>query len=129
MIYIDYRDKRPIYEQIMEQIERLVSTGGLKPDEQLPSVRKLAMTLSINPNTIAKAYTMLEQKGILYSRPGLGNFVSADLEGLRRQRCRQVEEKAAELLREAEEAGVDLMALLTKLKEEEATHDQGGRSQ
>ena len=128
MIYIDYRDKRPIYEQIVEQIERLASTGGLAPEEQLPSVRKLAMTLSINPNTIAKAYAILEQRGIVYTRPGMGAFVTGDLEQLRRQRAAQVEEKAAALLREAGAAGVDLLALVQKLQEqEERTHDQGGK--
>lgn len=119
MIYIDYRDKRPIYEQIVEQIERLASSGGLHPGEKLPSVRKLAMTLSINPNTIAKAYTLLEERGILYSRPGMGNFITEDLEQVRQERRHQLYQRAKALWKETEEAGIDLLELIRSFQGEE----------
>ena len=61
MIVIDYKDRRPIYEQIMAGIEDLAARGALSPDSQLPSVRQLAMELSINPNTIQRAYSELEK--------------------------------------------------------------------
>lgn len=76
MITLDYRDKRPIYEQIIEQIQKLIVTEVLKSDDKLPSVRNLAMELSINPNTIQRAYMQLEKDGWIYTVKGKGNFVS-----------------------------------------------------
>ena len=60
MIVIDYKDSRPIYEQVAEKFQTLIVKGVLEPDSQMPSVRSLAMDLSINPNTIQKAYAELE---------------------------------------------------------------------
>ena len=62
MIIIDYKDTRPIYEQVVERFKALILKGIMQPDEQLPSVRNLAMELSINPNTIQKAYAELERQ-------------------------------------------------------------------
>lgn len=76
MITLDYRDKRPIYEQVIDQIQKLIVTDVLKPNDKLPSVRNLAMDISINPNTIQRAYTMLEKDGWIYTVKGKGNFVS-----------------------------------------------------
>ena len=76
MIVIDYQNRRPIYEQIVERFQTLIITGILEADSQIPSVRSLAMELSINPNTIQKAYTLLEQEGFIYPVKGKGNFVS-----------------------------------------------------
>lgn len=76
MIVIDYQDRRPIYEQIVERFQMLILNGVIQANEQMPSVRKLAMELSINPNTIQKAYSTLEQQGYIYPVKGKGNFVS-----------------------------------------------------
>ncbi len=76
MILIDYTDRRPIYEQAAEKIAELIMKGALPAQSQLPSVRSLAMELSINPNTIQRAYQELERKGYIYSVPGKGSFVS-----------------------------------------------------
>lgn len=76
MITIDYQDKRPLYEQIVEKTEQLIVKGILSEDEKMPSVRNLAIELSINPNTIQRAYTVLEQNGFIYTVKGRGNFVS-----------------------------------------------------
>lgn len=76
MITIDYKDRRPIYEQIMASIEDLAARGVLGPGSQLPSVRQLAMELSINPNTIQRAYSELEKAGVIYAVKGKGNFVA-----------------------------------------------------
>lgn len=78
MIQIDYRDKRPIYEQIVERIQQLIVSGALSPDEKIPSVRNLAIDLSINPNTIQKAYQELERLGFIYTVKGKGNFVAEE---------------------------------------------------
>ena len=74
MITLNYRDSRPIYEQIKEGIRHLIIEGAIPHDEKLPSVRELASSLSINPNTIQRAYRELEQEGIIYSVPGRGSF-------------------------------------------------------
>lgn len=76
MIIIDYRDHRPIYEQIVERFKELILKGVLESDSQLPSVRNLAMELSINPNTIQRAYAELERQGYIYSVKGKGNFIA-----------------------------------------------------
>lgn len=78
MILLDYRDKRPLYEQVEEKLEHLIVCGVLKPNTKMPSVRTLAMELSINPNTIQRAYSNLEQAGFLYAVVGKGNFVSPE---------------------------------------------------
>jgi len=75
VIFIDYNDKRPIYEQVTEKIQTLILNGVLESDSKLPSVRSLAMELSINPNTIQRAYSELEREGFIYSVKGRGNFV------------------------------------------------------
>ena len=75
MILIDYNDKRPIYEQIIDRFQTLIINGALEPNMQLPSVRSLAIDLSINANTIQRAYSELEREGYIYSVKGRGNFV------------------------------------------------------
>ncbi|OWZ84995.1 GntR family transcriptional regulator [Natranaerobius trueperi] len=76
MIQIDYKDGRPLFEQIKEKIKFLIIRGVLKSHEKVPSVRDLAQTLTINPNTIQKAYKDLEAEGFIYSVRGKGSFVS-----------------------------------------------------
>ena len=78
LILIDYNDKHPIYEQIVNRFEALIISGALEPDEKLPSVRSLAVELSINPNTIQRAYAELERRGYIYTVIGRGNFVKND---------------------------------------------------
>ena len=76
MITLNYRDSRPIYEQIRDGLRRLIVTGALRPDEKLPSVRSMATELAINPNTIQRAYAQLEAEGYIYSIPGKGSFAA-----------------------------------------------------
>lgn len=76
MIILDYQDRRPIYEQITEKFRTLIYQGALPAGCRLPSVRQLAMELSINPNTIQRAYMTLEQEGLIYPVKGKGNFVA-----------------------------------------------------
>ena len=76
MIQLDFTDGRPLYEQVKDKIKFLIIREVLKPDEQLPSVRDLAQMLTINPNTIQKAYKDLETEGFIYSIRGRGSFVS-----------------------------------------------------
>lgn len=75
MILLDYKDNRPLYEQVIEKLQELMLLGVLEEDSQMPSVRSLAMDLSINPNTIQRAYSALERDGYLYTIKGRGSFV------------------------------------------------------
>ena len=75
MVHLDYRDARPIYTQIVENFRAQIAAGILQPGDKLPSVRELAAQLSINPNTIQRAYRELEVKGIVQTIPGKGCFV------------------------------------------------------
>lgn len=77
MIVIDYKDRRPIYEQVVERFQDLIVKNVIRAGEQMPSVRSLAMELAINPNTIQKAYAELERRGFTYTVKGRGSFVSA----------------------------------------------------
>lgn len=76
MISLNYRDARPIYEQVKDGLRHLVVTGAVEPGEKLPSVRALAAALAINPNTIQRAYTELETEGYLVTQPGKGSFAT-----------------------------------------------------
>ena len=95
MITIVYQSKLPFYEQFAERFRTLILRGILPADSQMPSVRSLAVDLSINPNTIQKAYSLLEQQGYIYSVKGRGNYV-ADVTAL-------AEQKRQSLLKEAEQ--------------------------
>lgn len=90
MIKIDYRDARPIYEQIVDGVETLALRGALPAGSQLPSVRQLAMELSINPNTIQRAYAELERRGVIYAAKGRGNFISDETAALCKRRLDEI---------------------------------------
>jgi GntR family transcriptional regulator len=88
---INTSDGAPIYQQIVDQVKRSVAMGRLKPEDPLPSVRQLARDLTINPNTVARAYLELEHQGYIYKRHGLGAFVCAPVAGaVRRERNKLV---------------------------------------
>lgn len=76
MISIDYRSGEPIYDQIVSGILKLRSVGALRAGDKLPSVRSLALEIGINPNTVQKAYAILEAHGVIYSVAGKGSFLS-----------------------------------------------------
>ena len=99
MISLNYRDPRPIYEQLRENFRRLIVSGGIAPDEKLPSVRALATQLSINPNTIQRAYNELENEGYIYSVPGKGSFVTPDRDAYS-ARKQELMDKILEALKE-----------------------------
>ncbi|MDO5423567.1 MAG: GntR family transcriptional regulator [Eubacteriales bacterium] len=113
MITIDYQNRKPIYEQIVERVQMLILSGVMKPDTQLPSVRSLAVDLSINPNTIQKAYACLEQEGYIYPVKGKGNFVSADTD-LREKQQKAFFDSMEALVRRAEALGVTRDEFLEK---------------
>ncbi len=104
MLQPDFRDRRPLHEQIKEKIKTLIISGVLKPDERLPSVRELAQMLTVNPNTIQKAYKDLEAEGFIYSIRAKGSFVAPQDRSAHNPR-------REELLRELEKTVSELMYL------------------
>lgn len=115
MIIIDYKDTRPIYEQVAEKFKTLILKGVIQPDEQMPSVRNLAMELSINPNTIQKAYSELEREGFIYTVKGRGNFVAGD-DRLLTERKRSCLDKILKLVEEAIEFGISREEIIAKIQ-------------
>ena len=105
MILLDLKDSRPIYEQVVERFQELMMLGILEEDSQMPSVRSLAMELSINPNTIQRAYGELERQGYTYSIKGRGSFVGS-IRKLREAKKTELEKKLEKLAREAKTIGI-----------------------
>ena len=105
MIVLDYRDRRPLYEQVAERLQEMMFNGVLPQDTQLPSVRSLATDLSINPNTIQRAYAELERRGFIYSVKGRGSFVS-DTSSIRALKVSELRKELGGWLGEARNAGV-----------------------
>lgn len=102
---IDYRDPRPVYEQIVDHYEKLILIGAMKPDEKMPSVRQAATDWSINPNTIQKAFSILEERGYIYAVAGRGNFVADSHELLKKKQQSQLDE-AEHVMKEGKELGI-----------------------
>ena len=100
MVHLDYRDARPIYIQIVDGFRKQILAGALQPGEKLPSVRELAGELSINPNTIQRAYREMEAAGYIQTIPGKGCFVAEDAKQLlgsyKRKQLEQLEQKVHE---------------------------------
>ena len=105
MILLDLKDSRPIYEQVAERLQELMMLGILEEDSQMPSVRSLAMELSINPNTIQRACGELERRGYTYSIKGRGSFVGS-IRKLRQARKEEMEKKLGGLAKEAKTIGM-----------------------
>lgn len=116
MIVIDYQNRKPIYEQIVERFQMLIVKGIMEADTKMPSVRSLATELSINPNTIQKAYTILEQQGYIYPVKGKGNFVSGN-QALKEEQKTVFFEKLKKLIREGRELEIPKELCLEKAAE------------
>jgi len=126
MIQLNYRDAKPIYEQIKDGLRRLVVSGAVKTDEKLPSVRELATSLSINPNTIQKAYRELEQEGYIYTIAGKGSYAAqkADVAtGRNKELMKEFDEIVKELLYLCEDKDI-LIKRIEELAEGGAKNDR-----
>ena len=122
MISINYRDPRPIYEQVRDALRKLIVSGSLPSDQKLPSVRELASSLAINPNTIQRAYRELEQEGYICTVPGKGSFACArtDVDEERKSALlHQFDETVGELLY----LGVSPAVLCARIRKGEDPHD------
>lgn len=104
-IFLDYHSRVPIYEQIEEQIVLDVSRGVLKPNEQLPSLRQLSSELGLNINTVKRALSNLETKGITYSVAGKGIFIS-EKKNTREAYAREAVENVQRAVTNAKDLGV-----------------------
>ena len=116
MFRIDPLARKPVYEQIVEQTEMLVLTGAFQAGDQMPSVRSLAVTLSINPNTIQKAYIELDRRGIIQAAPGKGNFISPEAHARLCAEKRNRLESFDALVRELMLAGIQQEELCERIK-------------
>ena len=125
MITINPSDKTPIFEQICKCVCRDIAVGTLREGDRLPSARELAKMLTLNPNTVAKAYSMLERDGIIYSVQGKGCFV-AKHEGKANEK---LTENFRSAVREALDAGADPEELITVVKELSLRYQQNKRSE
>ena len=125
MISIDYQSKLPLYEQVARRFQTLILKGVLEPDAQMPSVRALAVELSINPNTLQKAYAMLEQQGYIYPVKGRGN-VGADSTALETQKKESLLEEMKRLVTGGKELGIrqtEFIRVIELVYREEDSHD------
>ncbi|WP_213809814.1 GntR family transcriptional regulator [Jeotgalicoccus sp. WY2] len=126
MFDIDVKSRVPIYEQIIENVKRLIIQGVLLPEEKLPSVRSLAQELTINPNTIQKAYRELEREGYVISRPGKGSFVNDMTETMNREHIKTLTDEVEKLIKELvflDVPGISLKAMIDKAEQEKEGHE------
>lgn len=114
MIHLDYRDSRPIYEQVKDGFRQRIIQKIIQKDEKLPSVRELATALTINPNTIQRAYRELEQEGYVYTVPGKGSFVAGvpDSQGAR---VEEIWEELEQGILELQYLGMDREEILQRV--------------
>ena len=116
LITLNYRDPRPIYEQLKEKLRRMILSGAMAEGEKLPSVRELASQLTINPNTIARAYRELESEGFVYPISGRGSFVGS-LNGVDEGRKQQLRAQLLAAATELRQLGEDEQTLISLIKE------------
>lgn len=127
IVSIDARDATPIYAQLERALRAAIATGRLRPGDQLPTVRQLAVDLSVNANTVARVYAELERAGVLETRRGVGSFISATPERAQpaRERDRRLRAFVTRVLADADVAGFTIDDLLRELAAHAAEHGAG----
>ena len=118
MLNINYRDGRPVYMQIKDELRLLIVTGAVEPGGKMPSVRELAQELAINPNTIQRAYRELESEGYIYSVPGKGSFAGEKKE-VGQDRLDELLKQFDEAVRELSYLGITEDDLCRRIREGE----------
>ncbi len=116
LINLDYQSRLPIYEQIVLNIERYVALGILKENEQIPSVRALASSIGINPNTVKKAYDELETKGIIVTISTKGTFITKDIKKVIDNKINNEIEDIKEKIANLEKLGISKKEILKRLE-------------
>jgi len=125
LIRIDNDNPKAIYEQIYDEIVRLIFSKSLKPDEKLPSVRELASTIRINPNTIQKAYKYLEEDNYIYSVKGIGNFVK-DADELKNLYVNNIKDELYNVIKSLKKTGLKDERIVEMVKEFLNSDKKGG---
>ena len=115
MINLDYTSRTPIYEQIVKEIERYVALGILKEKEQIMSIRELASTLGINPNTVKKAYTILENKNVIVSISTKGTFIKENANQIKQQTINNYLKDIEKTIEKLEKLGLTKEEIINKL--------------
>ena len=115
MIYLDYQSGMPIYEQIVEQIERYIAFGVYKAKEQLPSIREMASSLGINPNTVKKAYEELEKRGSIVTISTKGTFVTEKTVGVIQRKVEEKIQMIQDNIKELEKLGISKEEIMKKI--------------
>ena len=117
MFVVDVMSRVPVYEQIIKQVEEQVLTGILKEGDKLPSVRSLSVKLSINPNTIQKAYTELDRRQLIITVPGTGSFISEKAIEVVGANSREKMTELNKIIRELALAGVTKEEIINNIEE------------
>ena len=115
-INIDYQSRIPIYEQIVSEIEKLVALDILSPGSQIPSIRDLACNLSVNPNTVKKAYDILEQLNVIISKSTKGTFITDNVDKVKRIMVDKIIDDIKKNIEQLENIGVNKEDIIKKLK-------------
>lgn len=115
-ISIDYTKREAIYEQIVKEIERQITLGVLTPNTQIPSVRALAFDLGINPNTVKKAYDILEENGLIISRSTKGFFICDNIGKAKEIKIEELLGKINELAKELKTYGLTKEEIIKRMK-------------
>lgn len=126
MLELDLRSRLPIYEQLVDKCKELIITKVLEADQQLPSVRTLAKQLSINPNTIQKAYRELERQGYIYSVKGRGSFVTPSVQVSNTEKIVKLKKQLMKIISELSYLGVKKEDVLNMISETQV-EDKGGK--
>ena len=114
-----FNNKEPVFVQISKRLQLDIFDGRYLPDEQIPSVRQLAVEASVNPNTMQKALTVLEEMGLLYSRGTVGRFVTSDAEIIERARCAMKKEAVRDIMEQARAFNITADELIRYIKEDD----------
>ena len=114
-INIDYQSRIPIYEQIVSEIEKLVALDILSPGSQIPSIRDLACNLSVNPNTVKKAYDILEQLNVIISKSTKGTFIVDDVNKVKNKKIDDTINVINNKIKELQKIGLNKKDILNKL--------------
>jgi GntR family transcriptional regulator len=128
MFELDLRSRLPIYEQLVEKFKELIISEVLKADEQLPSVRTLSKELTVNPNTIQKAYRQLESQGYIYSIKGKGSFVTPSIQVNSSKKLNELKKELIKVLSEAMYLGMTKDEIMKTISEVDVSVKGGGQN-
>lgn len=125
---LDSQSGVPVYRQLIDQVTGGMASGALKPGDQLPTVRQVAVDLTINPNTVVRAYRELEIRGVLETQQGTGTFISRQkVQGTEVERQRRLNQLVSEFVARAGAGGFTIQDVLEQLRDLEADQEKKGR--